>query len=206
MLDILQSLREKEERRRARSVFENLKTRLPEACCPPCRAARTTVREQRPEGELDPRFLGDHHQQKVTAGLYDAGGFSECLIDPLPIEVIDRICADDGVEGSAFEWQFAHVSRFDCGALCHTSGFQVCQQSLLRTFTMPEVLLEGVSEEVQSNNRRPRTSFENHDGRSTRAGAYIKDSSRAGTKKPLRRQRTGPIDANHEVCDQKCSP
>jgi hypothetical protein len=92
------------------------------------------VREQRPEGELDPLLFGDQHQQKVSAGLHDAGGFKECLIDSLAIEVIDRICADDGVKDGIFEWELAHISGFDCGTLFHASGLQICQQSLLRTF------------------------------------------------------------------------
>src|SRR5690348_14641940 len=101
-------------------------------CGPPIRPARASMAEQRSEGELGPLLVGDNRQQEISAGFQYTRGFGERLIAPLAIEVIDRVGADDGIEGGRLERKFAHVGRHDGGALLYVGGFQVREQSLLR--------------------------------------------------------------------------
>src|SRR5205809_26971 len=156
------SPREKVQSQRTRSMLKNLKASFLHACGPPGLTSGAAVHEQRSEAEFGPRLIGDYHEQKISAGFYYTGGFRERLIDPLAIKVIDRILADDCIEGSAFEGKFAYVSGLDCGPLVHARGFQGCKQALLRTLTPREVLFERISEDIQLDNTRLRTRSEDH--------------------------------------------
>jgi hypothetical protein len=116
---------EKVKSSRTGSLFQNLKARLLQLCGPPRRATGAGVHEQRPEGELKPRFFADENQQKIPAGFYHAGGFGQRFLDPLAVDMIDGIRAYDGIERSRLERKFAHVAGLDCDALFHTRGLQV---------------------------------------------------------------------------------
>jgi hypothetical protein len=111
------------------------------------------VREQQAEGKSGPPIVGDKDQQKISARLNDTSGFGEGLMDPVPIEVIDRIRADDCIESCGFERMFAHVCGLDGGSSLYTGGFQVGEQSLLWALAMTEVPFERVTEEIQRDKR-----------------------------------------------------
>ena len=86
-------------------MLQDLEARLLDVCGPPGRAARTAMTEQGAESELGPFFVGDGHQQQLSAGLQHAGGFGERLVGALAIQVIDRVGADDRIEGGRFKGQ-----------------------------------------------------------------------------------------------------
>jgi len=92
-------------------LLANLKASFLHACGPPCLTSGAAVHEQRSEAEFGPRLIGDYHEQKISAGFYYTGGFRERLIDPLAIKVIDRIRADDCIEGGAFEGKTGRAGR-----------------------------------------------------------------------------------------------
>ncbi len=71
------------------------------------------MHDQRPESKLNPWFFAHQNQQKISARFHHAGCFGECLSNALAIEMIDRIGADDGIEGGGFEGELAHVSGCD---------------------------------------------------------------------------------------------
>ncbi len=120
------------------------------------------MHDQRPESKLYPRLFAHQDQQKISARFHYAGCFSECLSDALAIEVIDRICADDGIECGWFEGELAHVSGCDRGTLCDTRRLQVLKKSLLRTFSGAEVVFKRIAEKIQRDKSRLRASFEHH--------------------------------------------
>ena len=126
-------------------MLENLKTRFLHMRGPPSHIARATVRHQRTEGEFGPLVVRDDHEQKVPTRLHHTSSLGERLVNSLPIEVIDRIRADDGVESGRFEWKLSDIGSFDARALVHAGGFQVCKQSLLRICTRPEVLSKDLT-------------------------------------------------------------
>ena len=71
------------------------------------------MREQRPERKLNPSVIGDKHQQEITSRLQFTRGFGKRLVDPLAIQVIDCVRADDCVEAGNFERQLPHVGGLD---------------------------------------------------------------------------------------------
>src|ERR1700722_6458999 len=87
----LDSLAEKVKSPRTRSLLKNLEARLFQLCSPPGRATGASVHEQRPEGELTPRFFADQNQQEIAAGLYHAAGFGQRFLDPLAVDMIDGV-------------------------------------------------------------------------------------------------------------------
>jgi hypothetical protein len=118
--------------------------------------------------------------RKIPARLHDTGGLRESFADSLPAEVIDRIGADGGIESGRLERKFAHVGGFDSGALVHARRFQICEQSLLRTFAGPEVLVKRAAEQIERDQSRARTGFEHHDRRSAGTRPYVEHSPHAG--------------------------
>jgi hypothetical protein len=56
--------------------------------------------------------------------------------------VIDRVGADDRIEGGRFKRQFSHVRRRDGRALIHTGSLEVREQPLLWRLAPSEVLVE----------------------------------------------------------------
>jgi len=163
------------------------------------------VHKEGPEGKLNPRFFGDHDQQKISAGFDYTCSFGERLTNPLAIEVIDCIRADHRIKRAGVERKFPHISRFDCGPFIYTRSLQVFQQPLLRTLTAPEMRIERLSEEIQRNESRLTAGFEDHNGRPTRTRPYIQHPSSARTKEALRRQRRPPIDVENKARHHKSS-
>ncbi len=117
------SPREKVKSHRARSLFKNLKARFLEARRPPICAVKALVHQHRSKCVLEPGFFGNEHQEEIPAGLYDSGRFSERLLNPFAIQVLEDIRADDGVEGGRLEGKFAHIGSHNCSPVRHASGF-----------------------------------------------------------------------------------
>ena len=90
-------------------------------------------------------------------------------MDPVAVQVVDGIGADDGVEGGGFDGHLAHVARLDGGAPIDTGGLQVEEQpfaSLIgRRFTFSgsaEMAHVFVAEPIQCHHERTRPGFQNH--------------------------------------------
>ncbi len=57
------------------------------------------MHEQRTERKFRPRVVVHKDERKIAARFYHAGRFGERSGGPLLAEMIDRIRADDGIEG-----------------------------------------------------------------------------------------------------------
>ncbi len=152
-----------------------------QAAGPPFLAAGAAVRERRPEGKLNPAIVGHQQQQKFAAGFNHPRGFGQRLLNPIAVQMIDRIGADDGVEARGFEGKFPHVGGFDRGSLVHAGRLQVLQQAFLRARPVAEVRIEGISEQIERDQPRLRTRRENHDGRAACSSAQVEHPACAGT-------------------------
>lgn len=66
--------------------------------------------------EDNPAIAGTK-QDSWVAALHNPSSFSQRSLDPVAIQMVDRIGADDCVEARSFEGKFAHVGSFDRGSL-----------------------------------------------------------------------------------------
>src|SRR4051812_4590539 len=69
---------------------------------------------------------------------------------------------------------------------------------------MPEMLVEGLSKEIQRDDSGLRPGLQNHNGRPSRSRTDIKDAATSRREEGLRRKLGGGIQGHLETNDQEC--